>query len=222
MRPEGEHIMSEPRFDPSNAITFDLARGIVQLEGAPLRVLVPADALALLCRTAGPGPIAAFGRSIGEAMGRRVASRLARSAPNAGAAQDHGAAVRGASLEAVVEHLGGEIALAGLGSLGLERWGRAMVMLIDQSPLGADGDGVLETMLEGAIEAATGKKVRARCLVRDGVRARYLIGSERATYRVRAWLMQGVAWGEVLTRLHAMESTASGSRDRTPGAGGGA
>jgi hypothetical protein len=219
MRPEGEQNISGPRFDPSHAITFDLARGTVQLQGAPLRVLVPADALVLLCRAAGPGPIAAFGRSIGEAMGRRVASRLSGAGPGAG--QNDGSAVRGATLETVVEHLGGEIALAGLGSLGLERWGRAMVMLIDQSPLGIEGDTLLETMLEGAIETATGKKVRARCLARDGVRARFFIGSERATYRVRAWLMQGVSWGEVLARLHAMDTPGS-AKERTPGAGGGA
>lgn len=221
MRPEGEQNNSGPQFDPSRAITFDLARGTVQLEGAPLRVLVPADALVLLCRAAGPGPIAAFGRSIGEAMGRRVSSRLAGAKPGDDQRPDDGSAVRGATLETVVEHLGGEIALAGLGSLGLERWGRAMVMIIDQSPLGIEGDGLLETMLEGAIEAATGKKVRARSLARDGVRTRFFIGSERSTYRVRAWLMQGVSWGEVLARLHAMDTPGS-TRGRAPGAGGGA
>src|SRR5689334_22347123 len=118
-------MMPDLRFDPSQALTFDLAHGLVHLEGAPSRLLVPADGLLVLARAAGPAAVATFGRSLGDAMGRRVASRLAEAE-----------GVRAATVEVVVEHLGGELALIGLGSLGLERWGRALVMVVDQSPLG--------------------------------------------------------------------------------------
>src|SRR5216683_1463505 len=102
--------MNHVPFDPSKAVTFDLARGLVQQEGAPAGLIVPAEALAALARAAGPEASRAFGRGVGEAIGRRVASRLA--------AAD---GVRAAGASAVVEHLGGELALTGLGSLGLER-----------------------------------------------------------------------------------------------------
>jgi hypothetical protein len=106
-------------------------------------------------------------------------------------------------VDTVVEHLGGELALVGLGSLGLERWGRALVLVVDQSPLGAEGDGLLEALLEGALEAAAGRAVRALRLGRDAVRARFLIGGAAGVEKVRAWLAEGVPWGDALVRLHA-------------------
>ncbi|MFT3774501.1 MAG: hypothetical protein QM820_54785 [Minicystis sp.] len=186
-----EAMMSDLRFDPSKAVTFDLAHGLVHLEGAPSRLLVPADALAPLIEAAGPAAAAAFGRSIGEAMGRRVASRL------------HAEGVGAAAVDVVVEHLGGELALTGLGSLGLERWGRALVLVVDQSPLGAGGDALLEAALAGAVETAAGRSVRALLLGRDGVRARFFVGGEAGTEKVKGWLAQGISWGDALVRLHA-------------------
>lgn len=190
--------MPDPRFDPSRAVTFDLAHGLVHLEGGPSRLLVPAEALGALARAAGPVAGAIFGRAIGEAMGARVASRLAAS----GGADSVGGAA-GATIEAVVEHLGGELALAGLGSLGLERWGRAMVLVIDRSPLGAEGDALVEAALAAAVEATASRRVRALLLGRAGVRARFLIGSQGGVEKVRAWLDEGLSWGDALVRLHA-------------------
>jgi hypothetical protein len=184
--------MPDPRFDPSHAVTFDLTHGLVHLEGAPSRLIVPAEALGALARAAGPGATAAFGRSTGEAMGRRVASRLAAAG-----------GVGGAAVDLVVEHLGGELALGGLGALSLERWGRALVLVVDQSPLGVEGDGLLEAILAGAIEAAAGRAVRALLLGRDAVRARFLIAGAAGVETVRAWLAEGVSWGDALVRLHA-------------------
>ena len=179
-------------FDPSKAVTFDLSHGLVHLEGAPSRLLVPAEAPRALADAAGPEAAAAFGRAMGEAMGRRAASRLGA-----------GAGVDEAPVEAVVEHLGGELALAGLGSLGLERWGRALVLVVDQSPLGAAGDGLLGAALAAALEAAAGREVRTLLLGRDAVRARFLVGGSAGVARVEAWLEDGVPWGEALVRLHA-------------------
>jgi hypothetical protein len=181
--------MPDLRFDPSKSVTFDLAHGLVRLEGAPAGLLVPADALAALVAAAGAEAGAAFGRSLGEAMGRRVAGRLTE-----------GAGVRGAAVEVVVEHLGGELAIAGLGSLALERWGRALVLVMDQSPL---GDALLEAALAAAIEAATGRKVRVVGLGREGGRARFFVGGDAGAEKVKAWLGEGIGWGEALVRLHA-------------------
>src|SRR4051812_29787773 len=148
-----EAVMPEARFDPSKAVTFDLASGLVHLEGAPSRLLVPADALRALCEAAGAEASSAFGRAIGAPMGQRVASRFA------GAGEGAGEGVKKASVETIVDHLGGEMALAGLGSLALERWGHALVLVVDSSPLEGGGDRLLEAVLAGALEAATGQPV---------------------------------------------------------------
>ncbi len=60
-----EEMMPDLRFDPSKAVTFDLTHGLVHLEGAPSRVLVPAEALLALAAAAGAEATAAFapGRS---------------------------------------------------------------------------------------------------------------------------------------------------------------
>jgi hypothetical protein len=172
---------------------FDLAHGQVHLEDAPLRVLVPADALAKLCEAAGSDAISAFGQALGEPMGRRVARRL-------GAA---GTDALGSTVEAVVDHLGGEMALAGLGVLGVERWGRALVFVLDQSPLGAAGDGLVGTVLEAAVRSASGKDARCVLLGRDGARARFIVAGSEGADRVSASLKGGASWGDVLVRLHA-------------------
>jgi hypothetical protein len=187
--------MNHVPFDPSKAVTFDLARGLVRQEGAPSGLIVPAEALAALAHAAGPEAASAFGRSVGEAIGRRVASRFT--------AAD---GARAAGVGAVVEHLGGELAMTGLGSLGLERWGRALVLVIDQSPLGAGGDALLESVLVGALSAAVGEPSNLTVLAREGGRVRFLIASRAAADKVRAWLDEGVSWGDALVRLHAPSS----------------
>jgi hypothetical protein len=196
--------MPEARFDPSKAVTFDLASGLVHIEGAPSRVLVPAEALRTLCAAAGREASGAFGRSIGAPMGLRVAHRFAEE----GASDVEG--VRRASVEAIVDHLGGEMAIAGFGSLSIERWGHALVLVVDNSPLGGPGDVVVEAVLEGALEAATGRPARALVIARDTTRARFLIAGSAAVAKARAWIEQGVSWGEALTRLHAQDAAPRG------------
>lgn len=184
--------MAQPPFDPSKAVTFDLAHGRVQFDDVPACVLVPASALIELARSAGREGRAVLSRALGEPLGRRVARRLGE---NDGAL--------GASVDAVVDHLGGELALLGLGSLSLERWGRALLFVFDHSPFDAEGDELLASVLDAALEAATGRPVRSVPLMRDGTRVRLLATNERASERVRAWLGEGLGWGEVLARLHA-------------------
>jgi hypothetical protein len=194
--------MAVARYRPDHDVTFDLAHGLVHLDGAPARVLVPADALAALCAAADAGAVTAFGHALGHAMGLRVASRLALLAVPESAAQA-GSGARAASVETMVDHLGAELSLAGLGSLGMERWGHALVVVVDHCPLGARGDRLLEAVIGEAVGSATARAVAAILLARDGVRARLLLANTTSAGRVRAWLDEGVAWGDAITRLHA-------------------
>lgn len=187
--------MSEPTFDPSQAVTFDLSHGQVHLEDAPQRVLVPASALGALLASSQPEASRAFADALGGPLGNRVAKRLA----NVGAA----------SVEAVVNHLGGELALAGLGSLSLERWGKALLFLVDQSPLDAAGDALVAGVLAAALRAATGRELTLVPLMRDGARARFLVASEATAAKARGLVGEGASWGDVLTRLHAESGKAS-------------
>jgi hypothetical protein len=179
--------MAEP-FNPTHAVRFEIGRGRVSVDGTEARVLVPADALGRLCASAGVESIRDFGRSLGTEMGRRVASRLESSAP---------------SVTALVEHLGGDLALAGLGSLAVEIWGRALVFAVADCPLESQGDLLLASVLEGAIQRALGRDAALVDLERSDGRVRFAVLSPKTAESVRAWLGQGVSWGDALARLNA-------------------
>jgi hypothetical protein len=183
-------------FDPSEAVTFDLQFGHIHLDGAPTRVMVAAEALVSLCQAAGEEETAALGHSIGSAAGRRVAVRLA-----AGNAERH-EAVRKASFEEVIHHLAGELALVGLGSLSAERWGKALVLIVDQSPLGDGGDGLLAEVLQAALLALTSQQVRVLKVQRVGVRARFLALSGAVVASVSERLRRGESWFALVASLH--------------------
>jgi hypothetical protein len=151
------------------------------------RVVVPCDALLALCQGASEDAVRDFGRRLGTEAGRALQNRVGE--------------VWQASLETVVEHLGGELALMGLGSLGLERWGQALVLSFTHSPLGWAGDLLLGSVLEGAMQRGFGRDVVAIKLVRDADHVRFLLAGFDGADKVRNWLAQGVAWGDVLSRL---------------------
>ena len=174
------------RFNPSGSVSFDLVRGRVDCGGD--HVLVPADALIDLCRHAGDDAVSDFGRRLGTAAGRRVAERL-------------GEGRTSATLEDVLDHLGGELALLGLGSLGLERWGRALVLTVDGGPFGQQLDRLLGAVLEGALQRAFGRDCHAAKLTRDDRQVRFLIASEGLASTVKTWLSSGLSYGDALTRL---------------------
>jgi hypothetical protein len=174
------------RFNPSGSVSFDLVRGRVDCGGE--HVLVAADALVDLCRAAGDEAVSDFGRRLGTAAGRRIADRLGDSAGSA-------------TMEEVLDHLGGELAVAGLGSLGLERWGRALVLTIDGGPFGQQLDRLLAAVLEGALQRAFGRDCRAAKLMRDDRQVRFLITNRDSAGKVAEWVGSGASYGDVLARL---------------------
>jgi hypothetical protein len=178
----------EPRFDPAHALTFDLKKGRVSLDRTAARVVVPADALVELCGEAESEATRAFAARIGGEIGRRVLARL----PDLGRS----------SPEVVLDHLGGEWALTGLGSLGFERWGRALVVTVDESPFGERGDALLAQVLEGCLQRALVRETSVVWLGRDGAFARFVVVSRAAGAQVRAWVQAGTSFGEALGRLH--------------------
>ncbi len=188
--------MENSAFDPSEAVTFDLAYGHVHLDGAPNRVLVPADALMAICGAAGEDEAATLGHAIGEAVGRRIGVRLA------GGSSERTDVARKAKFEEVITQLAGEVAILGLGSVSAERWGRSLVMVVDQSPLGEDGDVLVGEVLQSAFKSLVDRPVRMVKLHREGVRVRYLACSGAVVQTVTEKIAAGESWGSILASLH--------------------
>jgi hypothetical protein len=187
-------------------VDFDLSRGRVDRRAGADEtgahdeqvVLVPISALSGLEKAAGHEVTRQFARSIGVSFGRRVATKL-------GSAE----AVEKASLETFVSALAAEIAVSGWGVLHLERWGRAMVLVVDHSvglPAAA-----FAALLEGAVEAAAAREVHAVALTQGsaGSAARVLIASEKSAEHARRWLIEGASEAEVIRRLHDPREDAS-------------
>jgi hypothetical protein len=179
--------MPGPAFDPNGAVRFDMKNGSASDPNGTRFVLVPVAALDALDRST-PGALAHLGAEVGRGCGARVAARLGGDG-----------AVRSATLELVVTHLAGELAIAGLGALHLERWGRAMVLVVG-SP-GVTSDGFIAAALSGAIAASTGREVAIAPLGRDGDTARYFVGAQPAVVKARSLVSQGKSWGDVLAIL---------------------
>ena len=179
--------MATPTFDPKHAVVFDLARGATEDASKARLLLVPANVLSELVHGA-EAQAKRLGQSIGKACGTRVAARLGG-----------GDSVRRASIEAVVTELAGELSVAGVGLVSLERWGKALVVAVENTSV--DDDVLLASIVDGAMSAAVGRAVSGVTLVRQHGTARVLIGSESTCKRVRELLVGGTAWGDILARL---------------------
>jgi hypothetical protein len=178
--------MSAPSFDPTHAVRFDLPHGSVRAggDGGERVLLVPTSALDDLVLSAPSEAVEALGRALGAAIGRRAATRMDP---------------RTAAIDAFVVQLAGEAALAGVGALGIERWGRALVVVVEDSPLGG---ALLAPLIAAAITAASGRQVASALLSRDERTARVLVGNDASVARVRDWIASGMPWGEALVKLH--------------------
>lgn len=181
---------TDPSFDPTGAVRFDLRAGSASDSQGARLVLVPSDALELL----GAEALTAIGLHMGRACGARVAARLG--------GDD---VVRSSSLEVAVAHLAGELAVAGVGAVHVERWGRAMVVIVS-NPCVAD-DAFVGAVLAGALSAASGREVTAAALGREqGGEARYFLGSAATAERVEELVAAGKGYAEVVAILQGGSS----------------
>jgi hypothetical protein len=179
--------MPGPAFDPNGAVRFDMKSGAASDARGARLMLVPASALEALERTT-PGALAHLGSEVGKGCGARVAARLGGDA-----------GVRAATLEIVVSHLAGELAIAGLGVVHLERWGRALVIVVSNASVASDG--FIGAALGGALGVAAGREVAIAPLGRDGTTARYFVGAQPTVVKARSLVSQGKSWGDVLSAL---------------------
>ena len=176
--------MAAPPFDPNGAVRFDLRSGSASDSRGARLVLVPSAALEGLA----PDALVHIGTQIGRACGSRLAARLGG---------DGG--VRAAQLEIVITHLAGELAIAGVGAVHIERWGRAMVAIVTNPSIA--NDAFVGAVLAGALSAAAGRDVSAAALGRQGAQSRYFLGSAPTAERAAALVAQGKGYADVVAIL---------------------
>ncbi len=179
--------MVDAPFDPSGAVVFDLPAGRVSLAHTPESVLAPAHGLAELCAAAGEDATRAFGRAMGTAMGQRVADRVPAEA------------MKELTLEGFTAQLRGEFALAGLGIVTLERWGDALLFLVEDAVVPS---GLVAGVIEAALQSCTKREIHCVRLMTSTPRSRFLVTNAATVKRVRDWLGEEMPWAEIMVRLH--------------------
>ena len=152
-------------------------------------VLLPAAALTELTLEAPAELRLTLGKAMGASLGARVASRLGGSD---GAAKT--------TLEGFLNELAGEVAASGLGTLGLERWGRALVVTVGNAAV--EDDSFLAGLVGAALATATGKDTHAVHLTSADGQAKLLVASRGTAERVRGYVAAGDSFGVILEKLH--------------------
>lgn len=172
-------------FNPASAVVFDLAEGRVRrAKGQPV-VLLAAPVLVQLCSSLDAEQQLKLGNAMGAAAGASVQANHNWTLPQ------------------VVEQLGGEISLAGLGSLAMERWGAALVVQVQGCPLGAAGPTVMGGYVEGALQALVGRTVNAVAIETTETSFRLLLCGQAAASRVKQWISSGRSFGDALASLQS-------------------
>jgi hypothetical protein len=174
-------------FDPTAAVVFDLDGGRVSLLRGSAQVMLPAAVLSDLCAGLDASSVRRFGSQLGAQAGARIADRLGVERP---------------SMQAMVDQIGGELSLSGLGSFSIERWGKALVARVQGCPLGQGSGAVLSAYLERALLAALGRDLSALLIEESEEHIRVFLCSSAAARRVQAWLAEGKSWGDALVLLH--------------------
>jgi hypothetical protein len=185
-----------PRFDPTRAVVFDLARGALRDDEGQARLNIPLALLVRLLESAGHDSARDFGHGLGSEVGRRVSERL-------GSEKDT------ASTSTWVEHLGGHLALIGFGSLRAERWGRALVLRVEAVPSSAVA--LLGWVLEGAMLRAFGRRVSAVSFAEHVGAAEntvsFLVLAENRASAAQSLRDGGRGLGAVIDELHRLKGT---------------
>ena len=176
--------MADPSFDPSGAVRFDLRSGSASDSGGARLVLVPSAALDSL----GEDALEQIGSHIGKACGARVAARLGG---------DSG--VRSSSLEVAIAHLAGELAIAGIGAIHIERWGRALVAVVGNASIA--NEVFLCAVVSSALAAASGREVSAASLGRQAGVVRLFVGSAATAARAGDLAKAGKPYAEIVASL---------------------
>jgi hypothetical protein len=178
-------LTSGTPFDPAGYFAFDLAHGAVHTRHGDRVLMLSSDVISPLVATAARhGDLTAV-RSLGKRMGEHAARSL-------------GGDVAGQSPEDVLQHAAGTLALLGWGTLSMERWGRALVLVLEGAPqLDADSLG-LAALLGGLLTSLGGRDVAC---VPIGRSARFVVVHPQVAETVWSWAKEGVSLPEIVGRL---------------------
>ena len=191
--------MDDTPFDPTSAVTFELESGRVFVKDETRHALVPLLELRRLCDSAGKVATQGFARMIGKAMAQRMLHSMSKDS----------AKPSDVSIEEFVSHVGGQFALVGFGTITVETWGSALMLIVQHNELSVD---FVAALLSASIEQLLNEPVECVAVQHQQQTSRLLVTSDASREQVATWYRQGIPWHEMIARLH----TASIAPDVTP------
>jgi hypothetical protein len=176
--------MTEPQFDPGGFYEFDLAQGKVRTSRGARVLLLSAEALGPLVGAAvAAGDLTPI-RRLGKELGEHARASLEGSAD-------------GHPPEAVLGHAAAVVALFGWGRLGMERWGDALVVSLEDMPTIDEQRLGVAALLGGLFSALGGREVA--CVPTGG--ARFLMVAPDVAEDVWGWTSSGADLPTIVGRL---------------------
>ncbi|MEM6957021.1 MAG: hypothetical protein AAF411_11485 [Myxococcota bacterium] len=171
-------------FDPGGFYEFDLGAGAVRTRDGERVVLVAPEVLRpLVAAAAERGDLTPL-RNFGNGLARHAKSSL-------------GGGAGGASPEAVLRHASAVVALFGLGVLDLERWGKALVFRLTESPELDEKHLAVAAFLGGFVSELTGQDIACVPVGDD----RFLVTHPSSADRVWALSRGGSSLADIVAVL---------------------
>lgn len=169
-------------------MVFDLGRGLVRVTPQEPQAIVPLDLLVEMLSASENQ------RSVGKRWGVELVRRAAARRPARTLWKDD-------ELTRVVDFVGGEIAISGLGGLRIERWGKALLLVLDPCPLPRTLDGFVLGLFEGIVEQVGERPVSCTVIDRADDLVRVLISNAGAARRAETMMTEGYVFTEIVARL---------------------
>ncbi len=185
------YIRSAMALDLAGTVRFHVAEGFVEGLAGTRSLLLPSDALTRLLSEIPEKVAEAFGEQVSETFAKWILGRL-------GGAER----VRSETIERVVSEFAGAFAVAGLGHLGFERWGRAMVVVLTPSSApDAPPAPFVRGILRGLLGRCTGQTLAVTSLGAVGAEQRYLVSDMASGVAVEECLRSGQVWSTALSSV---------------------
>lgn len=172
-------------FDPVHFFDFDLASGAVHTRNGQRVLVVSDDVLGPLVAAAVSAQDLTPVRSLGQKLGQTVREEL-------GADPVHSAP------HEVLTHVAGVVGAFGWGRLGVERWGKALVVSVESLPEIDAQHLAIAALLGGLFSSLVSEEVACVPVGKEGI---FLVVNPNVAAQVWAWSRQEAGLAPILARL---------------------
>lgn len=182
--------MADTQLDPSGFFQFDIAHGVVRTKHGQRVLMLSEQVLSPLVNAAVESGDLTSIRMLGSELGTLTAQSLGQPLEDVGP-------------EVAMHHAAAMVAMFGWGTLALERWGDALVVIVEGTAPLDDEDLAIAALLGGLFSTLVGQEVAC---VPIGEGSRYLMVDPSIAEEVWSWSRAGEDLPGIVSRLAPSEA----------------